>query len=348
MKRTIIYSISLLAVAGGLAAFFLSNRGAGARPGSLVLAETDQAKLIAAPGRVEPISEEINVSAEIRGKLKAVLVEEGDPVRRGEVIAELVNDDYRAQVAEAVARLQQKEAEMRRTVNGARHQERREALEKVKEAEAMLENARVEMERRQSLFEKGVIAREEADRAEREFKIARARLDGARERHDFIDDEAREEDRARAGADVALARAGLDEARARLEKTFVRSPIDGLVLRKHLKAGESVSEMRDTPIVTVADVSLLRVRVDVDETDVGKVRVGQAAYVTADAYGDRRFSGRIVRVSQVLGKKNVRTDDPAERVDTKVLETLIQLDEGSRLAAGLRVDAFIVLDGPLD
>lgn len=204
-----------------------------------------------------------------------------------------------------------------------------------------MENARAEMERRQALYQKGVIAREESDRAEREYKVARARHDAAVERHSFVDDEAREEDRARAEAEVALARAQLDEARARLEKAFIRSPIDGVVLRKHLKAGESVSDTRDTPIVTLGDVAVLRVRVDVDETDVGKIQTGQRAYVTADAFGDERFAGRVVRIGQLLGKKNIRTDEPTERVDKKILETLIELDSKHRLHPGLRVDAFI-------
>ena len=100
--------------------------------------------------------------------------------------------------------------------------------------------------------------------------------------------------------------------------------------------------MRDMPIVTVADVATLRVRVDVDETDVSRIEMNQQAYVTADAFGDKKFWGRVIRIGQVLGKKNVRTDEPSERVDTKILETLIELDGGQYLSAGLRVDSFII------
>jgi hypothetical protein len=103
-----------------------------------------------------------------------------------------------------------------------------------------------------------------------------------------------------------------------------------------------VSTQFDSPIVTVADRSVIRVRMDVDETDVGRVMVGQAAYITADAYGARRFPGHVSRVGQQLGKPNVRTDEPTERVDQKVLETLVVLDDGHELPIGLRVQAFIV------
>src|SRR5215472_15805081 len=81
--------------------------------------------LIVAPGRVEAMSEEVRVSSELSGRLKIVNVEEGDRVQRGQVLAEVENDDYRARVREAEAELAEREAELRRTVNGARTQERR-------------------------------------------------------------------------------------------------------------------------------------------------------------------------------------------------------------------------------
>jgi hypothetical protein len=86
---------------------------------------------------------------------------------------------------------------------------------------------------------------------------------------------------------------------------------------------------------------VLRVRVDVDETEVAQVRVGQPAYITADAYRSRKFTGHVIRVGNELGHKNIRTDEPTEKVDTKILETLIQLDPGTHLPDGLRVDAYI-------
>ena len=74
------------------------------------------------------------------------------------------------------------------------------------------------------------------------------------------------------------------------------------------------------------------------------MRSRSLAYVTAEAFGSRRFPGRVVRVGQVLGRKHFRTDEPTERVDTKILETLIQLDDGRELPIGLRVQAFVVTD----
>lgn len=349
MKRTIIYAIILLILAGGAVTFFMKDKSRILQSGPVVSAQPVQPTrsdiLVAAPGRVEPISEEIKVGSQITSKLKAVPVEEGDHVQAGQVIATLENEEYQARVASAEARLNQAEAELRRVLNGARNQERLEAQAAVKEAEAVMENARIEMERRQSLYREGFIAREEADRSEREYQVAKARYEAAIQRHALINDKAREEDRARARANVALARAQLDEARAFLEKTIIRSPITGVILRKHLKTGESVvSDAPDMPIVTVADTTILRVRVDVDETDIKKLWLGQRVYVTADAYKDQKFQGRVVRISQILGKKNLRTEEPTERIDTKILETLVELEKGQELPLGLRVDAFFLSD----
>jgi multidrug resistance efflux pump len=157
----------------------------------------------------------------------------------------------------------------------------------------------------------------------------------------LVDAEAREEDRAHAEAAVATAQAQLAEARAYLEKSYIRAPINGVILRKLRHTGESVSTQFDSPVVTMADDSVLRVRLDVDESDVSKLKVGERAYVTAEAYGDHKFWGGVIRVGRILGKKNIRTDEPSEHVDTKILETLVELDPGQRLPLGLRVDSFV-------
>ena len=304
-------------------------------------------ELVAGPGRVEPVSEDIKIGSELSGRLKAVYVEEGDAIHRGQVLAELENADYHAQVESSRANVVAKEATLRKVINGARRSEREEAWSSVDEAKAVMENAQSELHRRQELFSAGVVSREEMERFTREADVAKAKYEAAVQHHAFVDDRAREEDQSFAEADTKLAEAQLEEAEARYEKTFIRSPIDGTVMRKHHRSGENVSNSSTTPdpILTIGDRKVLRVRVDVDETDVSKVSVGQRAYVTADAYGKQKFWGHVVRVGQQLGPKNVRTDEPTEKVDTKILETLVELDPGSQLPDGLRVDAFIVPEG---
>ncbi|MGC4084584.1 MAG: efflux RND transporter periplasmic adaptor subunit [Vicinamibacterales bacterium] len=338
MSRSIAFAAVGVAAVAALNLGVLARRAPAEQPDHQTPAS---AAIVAAPGVVEPKSESIRIASQVGGKLQRVLVDEGDIVVEGQILAELVNDDYRARVASAEAELAAREADARRVDNGARSEERRQADADVRQADADLAHAKADHERALQLFEEKVISRAEMDRAEQTFKVAAARDDSLRERYALVDGAAREEDRTRARADVALARAHLNEARALLDKTIIRSPINGIVLRRHARAGESVSTQFDSPIVTLADRSSVRVRMDVDETDVARIRVGQAAYVTADAFGTRRFTGTVIRVGQILGKKNVRTDEPTERVDQKVLETLIELDDARELPLGLRVRAFL-------
>lgn len=341
MKRTYWLLAAGLFAIGALNVLVLATRAPASisDPGSPT---TDAHDVVAVgPGRVEPVSEEVRISAQVGGTLREVLVDEGSRVSAGQVVARIENAEHAARVSQAEAELAVREAEARRVRNGARDQERREAVAAVAEAEAVRDHARADLARLRQLASERVISQQELDRGEQSARVAQARVDAATQRADLIAADAREEDQVRADAEVALARARLTEARALLAKTTITSPIDGVVLRRHRKAGESVSTQFDSPILTVADRSRVRVRVDVDETDVAKLAIGQPGYVTADAYGDRPFHGRVVRIGQILGRKNFRTDEPTERVDTKILETLLELDEGHELPLGLRVQAFL-------
>ncbi len=299
---------------------------------------------VAAPGRVEAISEELRVSSELSGRLKAVKVEEGDRIRRGQVLAELENAEYRARVGEAEAEVARRSAEFRRIVNGARAQERQEAQAGFQAAEAVRNNAKSEADRRRGLADRNVISRDEAERFERAYRVAQAQAEQTKQHFELLDAAAREEDRAKAEAELAASLAQLAEARAYFEKSFIRAPIDGVILRKLRHSGESVSTQFDSPVITMADDSQLRVRIDVDEGDVSKLRAGQRAYVTAEAYGSQKFWGRVIRVGRILGRKNIRTDEPSEHIDTKILETVVELETRVGLPLGLRVDSYIQVE----
>jgi HlyD family secretion protein len=241
----------------------------------------------------------------------------------------------------AEAAIGERQAELDRLQNGPRVQERREADASVREAEAVLANADLERRRREGLLTRGAISRTEFDSADREYRVASARLEAVKERAALTHEGYRPEEKRRAEAELERAKGQLAEGRAMLAKTIITSPLDGVVLRKKLRAGEAVSANATTPIIVLGDLSKLHIRADVDETDIGRLAVGQPAYVMADAYGDRKFTGRVVRIGQILGRKNVRTDEPTERVDKKILETLIELDPGQNLPVGLRVDTYI-------
>lgn len=349
MQRTLILLVAALMIVGGalwLRGNVVSRSATPARTAAPAAAPASSANVapdwVAAPGRVEPLSEEMRLGFDIAGKLAEVSAEEGDAVKQGQILARLAADEFAARVDAAEQTLAAREAALAKVLAGSRDMERKEAKAAVAEARTVSDVARVEHERRRQLLGKEVLSQEEADRAEREYKVATERLDAARQRFRLVDDPAREEDIKRAMAEAAEARARLAEAQALAAKAVIRSPIDGVVLRKHRRAGEMVSVSFDTPVVTVGDIARLRVRADVDERDISKIKPGQNAILMAEAYGERRFTGVVSRVARILGKKNIRTDEPAEKNDTRILETLIDVDGPGELPVGLRMDVFII------
>jgi HlyD family secretion protein len=333
--RTLIITAAVLA-AGGVYAMRLLRVNA-ERP-----AATAPTRLgLAAPGRVEPGSEERVLSAPRPGIITAMMVDENDHVRAGQVLAELDRADLVAQLHAAQAGVELQRAQRARLSHGARVEERHESADRLAEAEAHLAYAVSEYARRVHLRDQGAVASVDIDAAQRELDVAKARRNEAAARSSLVSSSARADELAIADAEIGLAQAKVAEMEAQIDKTFVRAPIDGTVLHRFAKLGESVGTEDPTPLFVVGALATLNVRAEIDELDVARVHVGDRAYVTADAYPNKKFGGKITRVAQRVAAKNIVTDRPGERQDRKVLETLIALDPGANLPIGLRVDVFV-------
>jgi HlyD family secretion protein len=335
-KATIALSLAL--------ALSAAPRWAGS-PSSAVAAENGPARsgLVAAGGLVEPASEARQLSATVIGRIVKFNADEGDRVAAGQVIAEIENAELKAQLAAAQAELAARESELERLNTGAREQELNQAKAEVKEAEAAAQLARVSFDRRRELVSKQVASAETIDQARMNRDVTEARRALMSERLSLLAAPPRAEDVAIAEARVGVARARIAEITAQIEKTIIRSPIDGIVLKVFRRMGETVTNLPPSPIATVGEIDHLRVRADVDETDVGRIAPGQTAWVTADAFKNKKFRGTVARIGMQLGRKNFRRENPEERLDTKVLEVLIDLDE-ARLPIGLPVD--VIFEAP--
>jgi HlyD family secretion protein len=301
---------------------------------------------IAARGRVEgAASQEIKLASRVVGRLKEVSVNDGDPIRKGQVVAVLENDDLLAQVDQARASVLHAQAALEKLQNGARPEERAASRAAMNEAQAADDNARQNLERSQKLFQEGgIISQSVLDQAERDARMAQARLESARENYKLIMAPPRPEDVAASRAELALARAQLAQAQDNYDNTFVHSPVDGVVIKRYMNPGESISyESLYQPIVSVSDTTHLRVRTEIDETDIGKIQVGQPALIRCDAFRGQTFHGHVVRISGGLGPKKIQTDNPTEKIDTDILESFVEVDPGSPLRVGLRVDVYIEL-----
>jgi len=293
--------------------------------------------VLAAPGRFEGQSDVIEIGAGADGILTAVRVREGQQVVAGEVLATVACNDLEAERRAALAEIESARQAQRRLLRGSRDEERRIASLEVASAEAALKQAQSHYQRHTSLYETGDVARAQWEQARRELEVAAAALRGAQERAALVSARALPEELARADAEVRAAASRAEALTARAGKCQIRAPQAGRVLRVHRLPGETVSAVTPSPVISLADLSRLRVRAEVDERDLGRLRIGQAAAVHTDAFPEKQYAGRVVAFGALMGRKRVRTGDPAEKSDRDVLEVLIELAErDERLVVGLR------------
>ena len=146
------------------------------------------------------------------------------------------------------------------------------------------------------------------------------------------------EEKSRADADVTAAEKNVSIAMEKFRKCTIRAPISGRILKIMARVGEPYSTLLPRPLFSLANDSVRRVRAEVDEWDVGKVRLGQRTIVSADGFPGRRFEGRVIELGHTMGRKSVLSGDPAEKADRDVLEVIIELDQSAKeLPVGLRV-----------
>ncbi|MBN8727061.1 MAG: efflux RND transporter periplasmic adaptor subunit [Xanthomonadales bacterium] len=298
-------------------------------------------RYIHAGGIVEPAGEERLLIPQLTGRVERVLVEEGDAVTAGQLLAELDNAEQRAALAAAEAQVAQSRATLAELRNGPRAEDIAAARAAESEAAALERQAMSELRRREGMAARKLISEEALETARTQAATAVAARKRARAQLDLLLAGTRPEAIDAAAAVLAAAGAERDRAAALLEKTRVRSPIDGVVLQSGLKSGETVTALSPEPVASVGDVQRLMVRADIDELDIGRVQVGAAATVSADAFPGRSFAGQVSEVGRRMGARRAISDDPTQRRDSKTLEAHIALGEGAELPIGLRVDVRI-------
>lgn len=233
--------------------------------------------------------DEATLSIKVPGRLSTITVDLGSVVRRGQVIAQVEQQDYRLRVQQAEAELQQARARLGLQPQGDDDRFDPEVTGTVRQARAVLEEARQNRQRVASLIESGVVARAEYESADAAFKVAQAKYQ-----------DAVEEIRNRQAL-LAQRRTELSLARQALADTTVVAPFDGLVQEKRASVGEYLGAA--APVVTIVRVNPLRFRGEVPERDAATVRAGQSVRVTVE--GDRGlYAGRIVRLSPTINQQN--------------------------------------------
>jgi RND family efflux transporter MFP subunit len=246
--------------------------------------------------------DQVVVGTKVPGRLADIAVDMGTRVRRGQVVARLDASDYRLRVEQAEAALQQARVRLGLPAAGTDERVNPEQTSLVRQARAVLEEARLTRDRAARLVEQDLIARAQFDTADANLKVAEGR---------YLD--ALEEVRTRQAL-LAQRRSEVELARQQLADTALTTPIDGAVSVKQASVGEYLAA--GVAVATVVRLHPLRLRVNVPEREAAEVRVGQAVRLTVE--GDPTvYQGRVVRLSPIVQEQNrtlsVEAEVPNER-----------------------------------
>jgi HlyD family secretion protein len=299
-----------------------------------------QAWTAAAPGRVEPKSGQIKLSTSLTGRVESVAVAINDRVAEGEVLVRLEDKEARARLsaAEAEAAARKRERDAQPVTSG------RESVSKAEDAlfsaERAVNSARLELD-------DAIAANRRRDGSAGAVNSARRRLTDANEKlrteqANFASAHAKSSVPAPNRLEAALiaARSEVTLAESLLDKTRIRAPIAAKVLQINAKVGELVAPSPELPLVVVGDMSVVRVRAEVDEADVAKIKLGQSAFVRTNAYPGRDFEGKVVEIAPSLALPKMGSRGARRATDVEVMEVVIDLDGNVPLLPGMRTDAF--------
>ena len=218
----------------------------------------------------------MNISADTSGRVVDLAVNEGDRVKKGQFLLQIDPRSLRTRVDSGTASL---------TAASAGLEQQRQS---VQTARVQLEQSRRNYARQQELWKEQLTTRENLDKAENDLRAAESALT---ERERLVEAQS---------ARIDQERASLENARYDLSKVRIESPIDGIVTRRNIQEGETavIGTMNNpgTTLLTLADMAVIQAEVEVDETNIPLVSVGQRAKVTIDALPDKTFSGRVTEI----------------------------------------------------
>ncbi|MDI6711226.1 MAG: efflux RND transporter periplasmic adaptor subunit [Bacillota bacterium] len=257
-----------------------------------------RAEILEVTGTVE--ADEVMASFKVGGKVERFFADEGDEVRKGQVIARLETDELQVKVSQAKAALEAAKAQLVKAEasvglqSGVTRSQVEEAEAAVEQARANLEVCEATWRRIQDLYNAGAVSAQERDKAEAEYKAAKGKLAQAeaaleKARSGRLQVSLSEDDVAAARAQVALAQAKYDEALVYLNNATLKAPLGGIVTLRPVEPGETVGA--GTPVMRITDLKHTRVRVYVSESKIGRVRPGQKVKVTTEAHPGREFDG---------------------------------------------------------
>src|SRR5690242_13711234 len=292
-----------------------------------------------APGVVEPRSGEVKIAAPVVGRVSAVMVKTNDRVSVDDPLICLDDEGARARVASAQAQAAMRE-KARNEKSAGKAASRRNAEDAVAEAEAALIDAR-------NSFDNAVRARRTGNGSDPTVSAARSAWIRAQDNLERERAQLRKVE-AQSGTPLPtqlegqlnIARSDLRIAIAELEKLTIRAPIAGTVLKVDVRSGEVAAPSLPQPLLLLGDLSHLRVRAELDEHNTGKINVGDAVTVRAEAFRGQTFRGQVAAVAPLVQPARLAAPGSRNLTDFNVNEVIVDLNEPGPLIAGMKVDVY--------
>jgi len=326
--------LAALAVAGGTLVALRRGQAASVEvaPGPIQETVIAQGQVVAARGTAD-------VRALVDGRIVEVAVREGDAVEAGQLLARFDPKEIDAAIARAEAELAVARAELALARTGGRREDRLAAAAALEAARAAMERERARAARDTALADKGAVAQELADESRRNADVARAGVARAEaERTSTLRGRPEQIDAARAR--VAAAEAGLAAANARRDRVVVVAPIAGVVLARHVDAGDGV--VPGTTLFELADPTAIELLVEIEDLDAMRVTTGLAVTITSLGGATELGHGTVDRVSPRLERRTIGATDARMRAETLVRAAWVRWDAAGT-PIGLRVEAHVAL-----
>jgi HlyD family secretion protein len=266
----------------------------------------------------------VEVSSKLSGLVTELLVDKGYVVSRGQVLARLDDREINAQLGQSRASHAAAEAKLNEAVTGSRPQEIQRAQATVEQADANVRTAELNLQRARQLQSSGVLAKQALDEAQNAYEVAVAQLKVARENSELARIGPRKEQIELARAQLAESAAAIRWWEAQLDNTIIRAPVDGTILERLIEKGEMVTtgyvsgRGAKSALVSIANLKDLEVELDINESDIPRVHLGQACLASPDSYPDRKYKAAVREIAPEANRQKatiqvkVAISDPDE------------------------------------
>src|ERR1700689_2104505 len=247
----------------------------------------------------------INVNSKVTGRLAWIGVEKGDPVKEGQVLVRLEDEEFRASYEQARGMLDNAKAYLDELQHGLRPEEIQQGQHNLDEARATLVNDKLTLDRTKELAGRGVVSRQQLDDATGKFESDQQRVNSLEKAFQLMKIGPRAEEIARARGALTQAQGQLDYAKSQLDATVIRAPVTGTILDRTAEKGELITAQFASAaaggpqgsVVSLADLNDLQVELDIAQADFARLGPTQKAKVTTDAYPDKEYDGVIAQIS---------------------------------------------------